>query len=548
MARLMTSDAARQLMELAHRKAGLREISRLDIEELRGAAVGLVDARGRVTPALQEALYAIESTLRPRFDRSAAAAFQSWVAHAGARMRGPITLPEEETPYWQLLPNPLAGFRSTPGLPEEVELLIIGAGLTGASAAYHAIPLARAGQRVAVIDMGDPASQASGRNGGNFELIPENFLGPYEGLVRERYKFLQEVYPGCDEQTLAEQAERQAKLILGFGVRNSARFARIVAEERIDCDYSPHGWLRTAETAEEEAALRGEVALVGNEELLVYWSKEKIFEELGLRSYFGGRCAPRSGNYHPRKFVCGVLQKAIERGVGLYTQVRVDTVVTGAGPEPIVCTSEGDIRARRVIVATNAFTSHLFPELEKIECYQSQILNLEHVENRLKGMTVTEKKGDLYYNFPQAMQYVDGQNVPRGMLHVGGGLDRPAPAPEDLQRSAAVLGLVKAGTDRRFPDTRGQPPSRVWTGPMAFTPDRVPVIGFLRRGGADPKSLIVAAGFNGYGGSYCVEAGYTAVELARTGEALPEVPEDVFSPQRFLSQAPLFPVYSGTRS
>src|SRR5688572_4258160 len=149
----MTSDAVRQLLELAHQKAGQREVSRLDIDELRAAATGLADAHGRVTPPLQEALYTLESMLRPRFDRSAASAFQSWVAHIGARMRGPISMPEEETPYWQLLPNPLAGFRSTPSLPEEVDLLIIGAGLTGASAAYHAAELARAGQRIAVIDM-----------------------------------------------------------------------------------------------------------------------------------------------------------------------------------------------------------------------------------------------------------------------------------------------------------------------------------------------------------------------------------------------------------
>ncbi|MDY7231668.1 NAD(P)/FAD-dependent oxidoreductase [Hyalangium rubrum] len=539
---MTAADAARDMVAFIQEKAGLRELNRHDIAELSDAAAGLVDAHGRVTPALQELLYTVESTFRSRFDASAAAAFQSWVARMGARMRGPITLPEEETPYWQLLPNPLADFRSTPRLPEEVDLLIIGAGLTGASAAYHAVELARAGQRVAVIDMADPASQASGRNGGNFELIPENFLGPYEGLVRERFKYLQAVYPDCDEATLQEQADRQARLVVDFGKRNSRRFTQLVTQEGIDCDFSPLGWLRIAETAEEEAALAGEVALVGDEDLLVYWSKEKIFAELGLRAYFGGRCAPRSGNYHPRKFVCGVLQKAIARGVGLYTRVRVDNVVTGAGPDPIVCTAEGDIRARRVIVATNAFTSHLFPELEKIECYQSQILNLEHVEDRLKGMTVTEKKGDLYYNFPQATRYVDDQNVRRGMLHVGGGLDRPAPAPEDLQRSNAVLGLVKAGTDRRFPDTRGQPPSRVWTGPMAFTPDRMPAIGFFRRTGADPRSLIVAAGFNGYGGSYCVEAGYTAVELARTGQVPPEVPEDVFSPQRFQVQLPLFPL------
>jgi len=537
---MTSSDAQRQLRSLAEQKPGeTRTVRRADIEELCAAAVGLLDSHGRATPPLQEALYAIEAALRPRFTPGAAAAFQSWVAAVGARMHGPIDLPEDDTPYWQLQPNPLAAFRSTPQIPDRLDLAIIGAGLTGASAAYHALDLVRAGQRVAVFDMGDPCSQASGRNGGNFELIPENFLGPYEGLVRERYKYLQAVYPGLDEATLITQAARQASLVIGFGTRNCGRFDRIVRSGDIDCDYSPHGWLRIAETREEEDALRGEVELMGDPGALVFWSADKIFAELGLRTYFGGRCAPRSGNYHPRKFASAILQKAIAGGVGLYTRLRIETVVTGAGPSPIVCTAEGDVVARRVIVATNAFTSQLFPELGKVECYQSQIMNLEHVANNLRGMTVTEKKGDLYYNFPQAGQYLDDQNVRRGMLHVGGGLDRPAPEPEDLERSASVLGLVKAGIDRRYPDTRGQPPSRVWTGPMAFTPDRLPAIGFLRRG-ADPRSLVLAVGFNGYGGSYCVEAGYTAVEMIKRGEALAEVPEDVFSPHRFLVSEPLF--------
>ncbi len=463
----MSSDAARQLLELAQRKAGHREVSRLDIDELRGAAASLVDAHGRVTPELQEALYTLESTLRPRFDRSAAAAFQSWVAQVGAKMRGRIAMPEEETPFWQLQPNPLAGFRSTPSLPEEVDLLIIGAGLTGASAAYHATALARAGQRVAVIDMADPASQASGRNGGNFELIPENFLGPYEGLVRERYKFLEAVYPGAaTRQTLPEQAERQARLVLGFGHPQ---------RERASPGSSPRS--RSTATTRPTAGCASRRPSRKRKRCEARWrssgTKSSWCTGAPRRSSRSWGCAPTSeAGARPGAATttrasssAACSRRRSSAGVGLYTRVRVDSVVTGAGPEPIVCTSEGDIRARRVIVATNAFTSHLFPELEQIECYQSQILNLEHVEDRLKGMTVTEKKGDLYYNFPGATRYVDAQGVRRGMLHVGGGLDRPAPPPEDLQRSIAVLGLVKAGTDRRFPDTRGQPPSRVWTGP-----------------------------------------------------------------------------------
>ena len=425
------ADAEQQLLNVAERKiTRQRAIRRTDIADLRTAAVHLTDANGRATPPLQEALYKVETALRSHFTQGAIAAFQTWVATVGAKMLGPLTMPEEDIPYWLLLANPLAAFRSTPQLPHQLDVLIIGAGLTGASAAYHAIDLVREGQRVAVIDMGDPCSQSSGRNGGNFELMPENFLGTYEGIVKERYKYLQAVYPRLTEETLRAQAQRHAALVLGFGTRNCARFDQIVTEEQIDCDYSPHGWLRIAESKEEEEAFCAEIDLVGDPAALVPWSKEKILAELGLRCYFGGRYAPRSGNYHPRKFGTGVLQKAIERGVQLYTRLHIDTIVTGAGPAPIVCTSEGDITARCVIVATNAFTSQLFPDLDKICCYQSQIMNLEHVVNNLKGMTVTEKKGDLYYNFPQARQYIDSQNVRRGMIHVGGGLDRPAPAPK----------------------------------------------------------------------------------------------------------------------
>ena len=57
-----------------------------------------------------------------------------------------------------------------------MDVLLIGAGLTGASAAYHLAPAVRDRRllHVAVIDRADPATEVSGRNGGNFELIPEN--------------------------------------------------------------------------------------------------------------------------------------------------------------------------------------------------------------------------------------------------------------------------------------------------------------------------------------------------------------------------------------
>ena len=52
------------------------------------------------------------------------------------------------------------------------------------------------------------------------------------------------------------------------------------------------------------------------------------------------------------------------------------------------------------------------------------------------------------------------------------------------------------------------------------------MIGLLR------ESLVVAAGFNGYGGSYTTAAGEAAAALALTGEAPSWLDADVFSPTR----------------
>jgi hypothetical protein len=102
-------------------------------------------------------------------------------------LRDRISLPINDQPFWFRAGHPLANYQSTPTLPSFVDILIIGAGLTGASAAYHLGPAVRdRSLRVAVIDRNDPATEASGRNGGNFELLPENSVGLYGGLARER--------------------------------------------------------------------------------------------------------------------------------------------------------------------------------------------------------------------------------------------------------------------------------------------------------------------------------------------------------------------------
>ena len=58
--------------------------------------------------------------------------------------------------------------------------------------------------------------------------------------------------------------------------------------------------------------------------------------------------------------------------------------------------------APSVIVATNAFTGQLFPELRAIQATQSQIAITEFAPDRCRGRIVTSEEGPVYFNQPRA--------------------------------------------------------------------------------------------------------------------------------------------------
>ena len=138
--------------------------------------------------AVRRKLQALESDCR--FTPRSRQLFEELLGRVGVASTQGISLPINDQPFWFRAGHPLANYQSAPTLPAFVDVMIIGAGLTGASAAYHLGAAVRdRSLRVALIDRGDPATEASGRNGGNFELLPENSVGLYGGLARERFSF-----------------------------------------------------------------------------------------------------------------------------------------------------------------------------------------------------------------------------------------------------------------------------------------------------------------------------------------------------------------------
>jgi hypothetical protein len=206
------------------------------------AACALRDSKnGRASDHWRGQLEGIDRTAC--FSGSALRLFQDLQARLGLRTGRPILLPLSAQPFWHRMHHPFANYQSTASLPRAADVVIIGAGLTGAAAAHR---LKDTGLKIVLLDQGDPAGEASGRNGGSFELLPENSVGTYEGLAPGRFAFMQQRYPQVPPEVLRAVSERQASLVLGLALRNRGILEETILGEGISCDFSPRGWLTRA--------------------------------------------------------------------------------------------------------------------------------------------------------------------------------------------------------------------------------------------------------------------------------------------------------------
>jgi glycine/D-amino acid oxidase-like deaminating enzyme len=522
------SETADSIGRLGRATRGTTSLTVVDVRRIARIANNVTDPERGASAKLAEELWRIER--EHKFTPAAGLQFQNLLGKLGVDSDFKIRMPVDDRPYWLRKEHRLTTYRSSKDLPLSADVVVVGAGLTGASAAYHLSKAARQGSRIVVLDQGAPAGEASGRNGGNFELLPENSIGIYEGLARERQVFLHRRYRAVPREILRIESERQASIIFGIALRNRELMRRIIEQENVDCDFSPRGWLYLAHTENEEQAICDEVVLAAQQgQKIEIWSRNKIRSEFGFHRNHIGRFIPGDGSYHPFKFVCGLLESCLASGVELYTGVKVRKIRSSNAGSHTVVTDDGTIAAGSVIVATNAFTAQIFPELGFIQPTQSQVAITEFAPDRCRGRVVTSEEGPVYFNQPR-----NGASSDLAPLLMGGGADRPTKNPSSRRRSAKIHATLLRLRERFFPELKKRPYSAEWVGACGFTPDQLPVIGFLRPG------IVIAAGFNGYGGSYCCISGQIAATMALSGKGADWFPEDVLSPKRLLTGVPIF--------
>ena len=321
------------------------------------------------------------------------------------------------------------------------DVVIVGAGITGLTAAFHA---ARRGMRVAVLEAGEPGAGASGRNSG-FVIPTLSRVGP-------------------DDVTRAWGAARAARFNARLSSAANALF-EFIDVERIACDAQQNGWLQPDQLDSADAVWQHRLRAqreAGAKARLV--ERDELRTLTGTARYPAALCLTEGGQIDPLAFTRG-LAAAFRRLRGTLANNCRLLAPAAARTRTLVGleTSLGMVFARRVIMATNAsghdgaknLTAATLPFALLLAAYNLPATGADHVLRSYQPISDVGRDMSFFRRLP-------GNRLVTGIFPTGTRLSREAIDAELTQRIEHVFGIRPVGlTD-------------LWAGRVGVTPRGLP--------------------------------------------------------------------------
>ncbi|WP_285426696.1 FAD-binding oxidoreductase [Pseudomonas sp. efr-133-TYG-103a] len=363
---------------------------------------------------------------------------------------------------WAATAQPAPALQSLEG-ERQCDVVIIGAGYTGLSAARH---IADSGREPLIVDANTLAWGASGRNGG---VVSPKFRVGFSALMA-RYNrdtalhMYRTGYAAVD--SLVETVET-----LGLTDASLHMGGHIAAAHNV---HALAGLESTANWIKRETGGASSVMIPA----------DQVREMTGSTIFAGGLLTPKAGGIHPLNYARGIARHLTDRGVKIFINSAAQRV-TREGDRVIVQTPQGRVSARQVIYATNGYSdqTRVTDSLHRrLIPFRSAIIATEPLPAHV--LATLMPGGQVCGDTKRMLRWF---RVVGDRLIFGGrgafGKNDSSSAFDDLQRSMAVV----------FPILRDYKVAYRWSGLVAMTLDYLPHAGKL-----DERSYY-AIGYNGGG-------------------------------------------------
>jgi sarcosine oxidase subunit beta len=380
------------------------------------------------------------------------------------------------------------------GTPKTADIVIVGAGVMGASIAFH---LARrnAGQ-IAVIDKDHVGRGASGRS---------------SALVRMHYSFPPEVQLAV---VSLRMFQHWREVVGEPGDFRKTGFVRIV---------HPNETERLKQNVEMQQSLGVNVLLITREELQELEPDWRV-DEVELAAY-----EPDSGYGDGAGVANDFLSRARDSGATYMPKAAVTELHLKDGKVRGVVTADGVVESPKVIVATGAWTRPLLQQAGydlPIETEFHQVAILKNAPGmRGGGSACIDSVSATYFRSDAHDKFLVGDFYGQ----------RPVDADNFPQRASdEQLEEIIERCSRRVPKLENAEVMRGVTGVYDMTPDSRPLLGEV----SGIPGLYVCAGFSGMGFKISPAVGLVMSELILDGAAK-TVDITAFRPGRFAEGKPI---------
>lgn len=434
-----------------------------------------------------------------------------WKMERRAAIPPGLPKPNPTLSYWQDPPAAVSNHRSSPDLPAKSPIVILGSGITGATAAFfllnHPSP-----PSVVMLEARTACSGATGRNGGHTKHAS------YRSFL----------------DNLRAHGEDEAARIARFEYNCMRAVHAFAADHEIRCDswqgntvdiiYDEGQWHR-AKTA--VAEMKRVLGVNDPAAKYTFWSSEEA-EQNYLANGALGAVSYEAGSLSAYKFVIGMLNLALQKGLNLQTNTPALSVTKASDEQGkwIIDTPRGSIRSEKVILATNGYTAHLYP------AFQGTIVPLRgHMTAQRPGSYMPKGGLSTTYSFiyDDGYEYMISRpqgSKDAGYIMIGGGLTKAADEglcefgnTDDATTEPIIEDYLKKSTERYYGQHWGEdsPDGRVcrsWSGIMGYSSDGYPFVGEI----PNEKCLYVAASFQGLGMVLCFYSAKVLVQMLTGGD------------------------------